>query len=119
MTLNLCVRYQLDLGALIAEAMFLGKSIELRFTVPETISCKFQSPIGQRRIATPKDKTLYQLEIYQLQLQMRREFSTPLRLREAETIPSWFQANRLGVALAPKSAEVNWNKSIIWELEGY
>jgi hypothetical protein len=76
MTRSLRARYHTDLGALIAEAKWLDKTIELRLTVAETILYGFERPIGQRRVATPTTEKSYGLEIYKLQIQKRPELST-------------------------------------------
>ena len=68
---------------------------------------------------TSLDDTSYRLEIYESQIQKRHELSTQLSLTVAETILSWFQANRPGDASATQSGEVNCNEFIIRELEGY
>jgi hypothetical protein len=79
-TRKLRARYHTDLGALIAEAKCLDKSFELRLTVAETISCGFQRPIVQRRVAKPTNEKSYGLEIYELLIQKRHELFTQSRL---------------------------------------
>ena len=85
-TRSLRARYHTDLRALIASAKCLDMSIELRLTVTETILCRFQRPIGQRRVATPTNEKSYGLEIYELQIQQRHELSTQSRLTVVQTI---------------------------------
>jgi hypothetical protein len=85
-THSLRVRYHTVLRSLIASAKCLDMSIELRLTVTETILCGFQRPIGQRRVATPPNEKLYELEIYALQIHKRHKLSTQARLTVVQTI---------------------------------
>ena len=85
-TRSVRARYYTDLRALIASAKCLDMSIELRLTVTQTILCRFQRPIGQGRVATPKKEKSYGLEIYELQIQKRHELSTQSRLTVVQTI---------------------------------
>ena len=86
MTRSLRMRYHTYLRALIASGKCLDMSIELRLTVTETISCGFQRPIVQRRVATPANEKSYGLEIYELQIQKRHELSAQSRLTVVQTI---------------------------------
>jgi len=91
MTCNLCTRYHTDMGALIADVTCLDESIELTLTVAKMILCRFQRPIGQRRVATPMHEMSYGLEIYKLQIQKKHDLSTQLRRMVTMSIPSSFQ----------------------------
>jgi len=61
-------------------------STQLRLTVAETIQSWFQSPAGQRRVATPTSEKSYGLEIYELQTQKRHQLSSRSRLTVVQTI---------------------------------
>jgi hypothetical protein len=85
-TRSLRVRYHTVLRSLIASVKCPDMSIEFRLTVTETILCGFQRPIGQRRVATPTNENLYELEIYDLQIHKRHDLSTQSRLTVVQTI---------------------------------
>jgi hypothetical protein len=80
-----------DLGTLIADAICIDKSIELRLRVTDTISCGWLLPIGPRRVATPTNEKSYVLEIYKLQIQNRHELSTQSR---STAVPTFRLDNR-------------------------
>jgi hypothetical protein len=103
---TICARYYTDLGALIASAKCLDKSIGLKLTVAEMNSCGFQRPISERRVAIPMDEKSYWLEIYESQIQ---------KWDKSDLIP---EPSRPGDASAPKSVKDNYNEFIIRELEG-
>jgi hypothetical protein len=84
-------RYHSDLGALNPKAKCHDKTIELMWTVAETILCEFQRLIGQRHVVTPTNDKSFRLEIYELQIPKRPVLSTKPRLTVPQTIPSWFQ----------------------------